>query len=138
MELHFLSYIKVQFSLIKGIKTCLNSFSYPQTWGFRKGLILPHDFESFVNWKRMAGAEDTLSQADILRDGFYSLIALVNRKSGQLAITKTERLRHESNEKRHHNFLHWYEPKYWKVILGTAKHKYRILHFKFAPKYFGE
>jgi len=43
----------------------------------------------------MAGAEeDTLSQADILRDGFYSLTAVVNRKSGQLAITKRERLLH--------------------------------------------
>lgn len=45
--------------------------------------MLPHDFESFVNWKRMAGAEeDMLSQADILRDLFYSLTAVVNRKSG--------------------------------------------------------
>lgn len=57
--------------------------------------MLPHDFESFVNWKRMAGAEeDTLSQADILRDLFYSFIAVVNRKSGQLSITKRERLLH--------------------------------------------
>lgn len=63
--------------------------------GILKWLILTHDFESFVNWKRMACVEeDTLSQADILRDGFYSLIAVVNRKSGQLAITKRERLLH--------------------------------------------
>lgn len=46
---------KVQSSLIKGVKIWLNSFNYPQTREFGRGLILSHDTENFVNWKRIAG-----------------------------------------------------------------------------------